>query len=245
MSGNVVHIRRPLNGLIGYGRSRPKPKRKFHENLRGVFKQNIIDPLKLTPSGFKNTCVIVNIILKLEYIMRGNIFTIELTRIKKMLQSVNLGNIDVIGQGITIEQFSDIENMDQLFKFLQKQYWFLRKYKGLSLNIFSCNYSNTLRSFSLVPIKLSKRWNQEEDFFSIDLLRDSEDIRTPLKKKRKKNNDKQLHQYQHTLLITNIFKLLHSFKDQNHNTNRLYGGKVCRRYAKSMQRERERRRQRE
>ena len=104
-----------------------------------------------------------------------------------MLQCIDLGNIDILRQGITIDQFKDIENMNQLFKFLQTQYGFLKKYKGFSLNIFSCKYSNTLRSFSLVPIHLSANWNQSNIYFPIDLLRDSEDIRAPLKKKKEKN----------------------------------------------------------
>ena len=64
--------------------------------------------------------------------------------------------------------------------------------------------------------------------YNIDLLRDSEDIRAPLKNKKKKLN-KPLHQYQHTLLIINLFRLIQSFKDKNHNTH-LYGNcQICRR----------------
>ena len=117
--------------------------------------------------------------------------------------------------------------MDQPFKFLKKHYGFLKKYEGFSLNIFSCKYYNALRSFSLVPIKLSETWNQSQ-FFDIDLLRDSEDIRAPLKNKKKKN-DKPLHEYEHTLLIINIYKLLQSFKEKNHNSQRYGNCQVCRR----------------
>ena len=228
MSGNIVHIRRPINGIIGYGHTRPKVKRKFNENLRSVFLRNVVDPIKLTPAGFSNTCVIVNIIIKLEYIMRGTLEKTRIKHIKEMLKGINLGNIDVLQQGITIEQFQMIENMDQPFKFLQKHYGFLRKYEGFSLNIFSCKYSKTLRSYSLVAIKLSERWNQSK-FFSIDLLRDSEDIRAPIKNKKKKIFNKPLHQYEHTLIIINIFRMFQSFKEKNHNSNRYGDCQVCRR----------------
>ena len=203
-------------------------KRKFNKNLRSVFKRNVIDPAILTPVGFSNTCVITNIILKLEYVMRGHFNETNVKHIKKMLKGIDLGHIDILNQGISIEQFHTLENMDQPFKFLQKHYKFLKNYEGFSLNIFSCKFSNTLRSYLLLPIKLSERWNQSQ-FFSIDLLRDSEDIRAPLKNKKNKRFNKPLHQYQHTLLILNIFKLFQSFKNKNHNSHTLGDCQVCRR----------------
>ena len=109
--------------------------------------------------------MLVNIILKLEHVAHGGKFLLNRNKhIKKILQSIDLEHIDILHQGVSLDQFHIIEDLP--FKIFQKHYTFLKKYKGIALNIYSCQYNDSLRSFSLLPIKLSSKWNKK-DFFPI------------------------------------------------------------------------------
>ena len=202
LSGNIVHIRTMANTLMTtYGKG-AKPKLEFHPKLKGLFRYNIYDPIRLTPHKFNNNCVLISILIQLEYIRNGTLGKTTKGKIKNLLQCLyqhtGYTNFD---DGVTIEQFKAIEDNTDLFSKLKQFYpEILANFEGLSLNLYTCRHSDRFRAFHLIPIRLG-------DFFSsrlnIDLLRDSNDIRPPLKKSKKNKKKKKITMNQQT--ASNMF----------------------------------------
>ena len=234
MSGNIVHIRHVANTLMTtYGRGAPS-KLEFHPNLKSIFRYNIFDPIRLTPYKyrFNNYCVLISIIIQLEYITTGSLKTLKKQKIRNLLQHLNNGNFIFDDEGVTMEQFNAIEDDKDLFNKLKQLYPILSKFEGLSINLFACQHSNNLRAFHLIPIRLGK-WHFSSHL-NIDLLKDSKDIRPPPRKSKKKNsqsdNSELTNYFKHVLVILNFIRLHQTFRNfSQHHLMSLHDTEICRR----------------
>ena len=236
LSGNIVYIRTTANSLMttyGKGAKTKSYKLEFHPKLKGLFRYNIYDPIRLTPHKYKfsNNCVLVSILIQLEYIRNGTLDKTTKGKIKNLLQYLyQYTACTTFDDGVTIEQFNTIENNMDLFNKLKQFYpEILADFKGFSLNLYTCQHSDRFRAFHLIPIRLG-------DFFSsrlnIDLLRDSKDIRPPKKssKKKKKENNEPTNCFKHVLLILNFIRLHQTFRNYSScSLATLRDTEVCRR----------------
>ena len=217
--------------MITYGKG-ARSKLEFHPNLKKIFRYNIFDPIRLTPYRyrFNNHCVLISIIIQLEYITTGSLKTLAIKKIRNLLQHLNTGNFD---EGVTMEQFNAIEDDKDLFNKLKQLYPILSKFEGLSINLFACQHSNNLRAFHLIPIRLGK-WHFSS-YLNIDLLKDSKDVRPPQKKSKKKNsrNDNSsepTNYFKHVLVILNFIRLHQTFRNFSRcNLMSLRHTEICRR----------------
>ena len=212
-----------------YGRG-AKTKLEFHPNLKSLFRYNIYDPARLTPNKYKinNSCVLISIIIQLEYIKNGTLVKTKKKTIGNLLQYFSHPNPD-LDNGITLDQFNTIEEDKDLFNKLKQLYpKILSNFEGLSLNLYTCQHSTRSKAFHLIPIRLGKFFSSR---LNIDLLRDSKDIRPPPKKTfKKKDNEPTNNHFKHVLIILNFIRLHQTFRNYSIcNMASLRNTEVCRR----------------
>ena len=218
--------------MATYGHS-AKIGLEIHPNLKNIFRYNVFDPTRLTPHKYKfsNNCVLISIIIQLEYIKNGTFLNTTRKKMKNLLQYFITENLD-FDNGVTLSQFATIEEDNDLFNKLKKQYpVVLSNFKGLSLNLYTCQHSNKSKAFHLIPIRLGKFFSSSR--LNIDLLKDSKDIRPPKKTSRKKNmnNDPTSNKhFKHVLLILNFIRLHQTFRNYAYcSLANLRNTEVCRR----------------
>lgn len=221
-----MYIRHEANTFMTYGRTFAKTKLEFHPNLKNLFRYNVFDPIRLTPRKFNNNCVLISIILQLEYIKNGTLHKTKIKKIKNLLQYLN-GNLN-FDNGVTINQFDTLEEDEDLFNKLKQLYpKILSNFKGLSLNLYTCQYSIKSKAFHLIPIRLGKFFSSSN--LNIDLLKDSKDIRPP-KKKNKDSEPTNNNHFKHVVLILNFIRLHQTFRRYAYcNMAHLRNTEICRR----------------
>ena len=183
---------------------------EFHPNLKKIFRYNVYDPSRMTPKekGYNNSCVVTSIIIQLEYIATGSLRHLNKKKMRMLLHHLDTGTIN-FDDGITLKQFTDIENDDNLFKKLKNLYPFLKNKKGLCLCLYACQHSSSTNAYHLLPIRLGTTWNSSLHV-NIDLLQDSKDIRPSCKN----NKKRPTYQEKHVILILNFLRLHQSFRNQ-------------------------------
>ena len=214
----------------GRGAESPRLNLEFHPNLKNVFKYNIFDSLRLTPYQLRshNYCVLISILVQLEYIKYGSFIFTTMRKIRNLLQHlIYSGNTDFTN-GVTIDQFNTIENDKDLFNKLKQFYpTVLANYESFSLNLYTCQHSDKIKAFHLIPIRLGKFFSSSH--LNIDLLKDSRDIRPPGKKKTSKNNKSTNNSFKHVLVILNFIRLHQNFRYYNYSLATLRDTEICRR----------------
>ena len=205
----IKTLETPLNGVLAFGRR--KKTFPFCPSLASVFRFNVRD-INSIASLEKNLCVPASCILKLLAEQGTALTSVSGATIKKCLNYINFRSLlSFEGQGITIENFSQLERLNSPFhKSLILIFPLLRKFQSLSINLFKIHHNKAHNQYSIHPIHLSKH-HKKQDHMQIDLLIDDPTIRL---QQHKTNGN-------HVLTILNLPRLLASFMSaHNRHTNR-------------------------
>ena len=199
---SCVHLKRLPGNVLGYGRTIKNVDYVILPGLKTTFLRNVIQPERFAPKDANNKCVLINIVLRLEYIQFGTLLKTTKKKISDTLSLIKTANINYIVDGITPTDFGVLEKINQGFSpGLILQYPFLKNYKGLAINLHQITHNQKFNTFHLYPFVLSKFWNNEQ-YLEVDMLTNSRSLYQKCSKQFYPN---------HALLITNYVRFVVSF----------------------------------
>ena len=226
---SIVHLKRPPGQVVGYGKMKRTPL-KFALPFYKAFRYNVVDPTRFLSRGIKQilqeTCVPLSIILYLEFLLYGRLGHCKINYLLRLLAILQITPGSRFSHAIAIPDFPALEqHIKRCFDGFQRNYLFLHRYQGISINLFSVIYAPNQRFYHLVPVHLSEKWN-DPGYLQVDLLQDADILRVNTNKKHT-NKITTLH----TLLILNYARLVTVFGHDHHCPRNIM--KACRSCGKT------------
>ena len=178
----------------------------FHPMIKSLFHRIVLDPLYYLRQGFPraNLCVPACMILAFHCRLGHSVNrTLNIHKMETELEALSYRSLLTPGTvGISLSQLSQLEtlNSNPIHSSLLRLFPALAFYKGVAINQFRVRRSGT--DFRIFPVSLSKH-SRASDWFQIDLLIDSTDIRPESCEKSFDHSPTK-----HCLVITNLARLV-------------------------------------
>ena len=200
-------MRNNINNVNIAGLSRLHP---FHASLKNLFKTQIQDPARYLPKStyeYENCCLPTAIIISLHQRI-GPSLRSSRALIRQEIHLLDYRNfIDFFGKGIPLSKVADFEKtLSPIPKQLSNVFKPLLAYSGIAINIYrmedSGYNSNDKSSWSIYPFSLSAHAKEVDQFFQVDLLLDTAEIRQQPYEPPSTN---------HVLVISNLATFMNKF----------------------------------
>lgn len=208
-----------FRNVIGLGKRRTALP--FKTALKSVFQFNLRDPFSVIQFD-ENACVPAAIVLRLLYETGISLSTVSTKTVKRFMNMIHYKSLlGFTHKGIRIADFHLLEknisfrsNIHLLLAFPV-----IRRYEGLSINLFKVTFHKDMNTYTVHPRHLSAH-HANPSYLQCDLLLDSDTIRAvPYSSET----------YDHVLLILNLIRLTTGFQNASDPGRTKINALICRR----------------
>ena len=159
-----------------------KKVRLFRQPFANIFKRNIADPARFLREGWSrnNLCLPMIVLMSFEYYTRKGSeqrYRPTFAEVENKLNCLHFTELlEKDFEGITLNKITKFEQINSpLSTRFKAAFPVANFYKGFSINVFRIDYSKQARTHRVFPLRLSEN-HQNNDFWNIDVLIDSEDF---------------------------------------------------------------------